>query len=381
MKMNHDNFDNNKIIELKALLIANIKRNIISDKEILKQWLNDGKYFYKTNHLSLSQTIEDLINFSGNYNDFEDKYNICEYLTVKKIYDDSLKVLNKSIFEKRDYLEQLFLFWSLEENKKIQTYIPKVHLLADPSTFNNEISTKKKFKDFIEQDLFKVFLDFNEVCKKIFDYYKYLSPIRAELISAMNLKVCPYCNENNIHIFDQNVLADLDHFLLQSQFPLFALTFSNFIPSCSICNRTLKGTFNGDIMNPFLEGFNEDATFKFESPPIKFSEVDFKLGFSINNDSLKESSKLKIVNSIELFELKKRYNHENIAKVASDIYYKSKILTSNPQFLEISNLKEEFNKEELLNMFLGFDPNMTDIINIQYGKLKLDILKYCTTLT
>lgn len=375
IKINKNEFDDTKIDELKEKLILKIKKDIAINKNILKNWMKSSKCFYKSKCLSLSQTIEDVINYSIGDSEIENKYYILEYFKVRDLYDEGLKIKEGSE-EKQNYLKKLYDFWALVENKHIDVYIPQIALLCNLSNFNIHTSTNEDFEKFLKEDLFKVFLDFNNSCKDIFDY-KHMSPFRVELIRAMKLKVCPYCNENNIHDLDRTILADLDHFLLKSHFPLFSLTFSNFIPSCLNCNRTLKGTYAGGIINPYIEGFDENAVFNFETPPVDFSDSSLEILFRFK-EQIDQNKELKISNSIKIFELTKRYNHENIVDVAKGIYFKSKALTSEnipPLYIE---LMKEFTKEEIYNLFLGFDPNASDFSNTQYGKLKLDILKYTT---
>ena len=375
IKINKNEFDDIKIDELKEKLIMKIKKDITKNKKILKNWIKSSKCFYKSKCLSLSQTIEDMINYSIGNSEIEDKYYILEYLKVRELYDEGLKVKEDSN-DKENYLKKLYDFWALAENKHIDVYIPKVSLLCNLSNFKIYTSGDEDFEKFLKEDLFKVFLDFNDICKDIFDY-KHMSPFRVELIRAMKLKVCPYCNENNIHDLDKTILADLDHFLLKSHFPLFSLTISNFIPSCLNCNRTLKGTYAGGIINPYIEGFDENATFEFETPPVSFSDNSLEILFTFKKQ-IDQNVELKIFNSIEIFELIKRYNHENIVNEAKNIYFRSKALTGEniPPLYRESMIG--LTREEQYNLFLGFDPNVSDISNLQYGKLKLDILKYMT---
>jgi hypothetical protein len=118
---------------------------------------------------------------------------------------------------------------------------------------------------------------FYEWHKKAFNYDSksiFSDELKYGLAQKLNLKVCPYCNRNytltinkevvNSHLGKIKVVKtrpDFDHFFCKSKHPILALSFYNLIPSCAICNRTLKGDveFSLDIQNghvhPYLEGF------------------------------------------------------------------------------------------------------------------------------
>lgn len=56
--------------------------------------------------------------------------------------------------------------------------------------------------------------------------------------------ICPYCKANFISLVEaksKTLKPDLDHFYPKSKYPYLATTFSNLIPSCTICNSRLKG--------------------------------------------------------------------------------------------------------------------------------------------
>ncbi|MFC4304395.1 hypothetical protein [Cohnella boryungensis] len=64
------------------------------------------------------------------------------------------------------------------------------------------------------------------------------------LVKELNVSVCPYCNRQYTTSLDTRTgktRPQLDHFYNKSMYPYFSLSLYNLIPSCSVCNSSLKG--------------------------------------------------------------------------------------------------------------------------------------------
>lgn len=68
-----------------------------------------------------------------------------------------------------------------------------------------------------------------------------------------NFGQCVYC--------ERDLVSDLDHLLPKSEFPIFAITPANLIPSCHSCN-TNKSASLLDIVNPYFEDTTEENWLK-----------------------------------------------------------------------------------------------------------------------
>jgi len=136
-----------------------------------------------------------------------------------------------------------------------------------------------------------------------------------DLASKLQVNVCPYCNINATYtVITQNnkkiTRPEFDHFYDKDSNPILALSFYNLIPSCHICNSTLKGTeefSNKTHLNPYSENFDEVAKFRLRIENSKFyHSVE---GFSIE---LKSEDR-RANNNIKSFELDTLYqNHKDI---------------------------------------------------------------------
>lgn len=102
--------------------------------------------------------------------------------------------------------------------------------------------------------------------ESIIDYSILPGDLRHRILNSLGVRTCPYCNRNYITSYGskrKKSTADLDHFYQKKQYPLFALSLFNFVPSCSICNSRMKNIHPADdTLYPYEEGFEDDAHFE-----------------------------------------------------------------------------------------------------------------------
>jgi len=135
------------------------------------------------------------------------------------------------------------------------------------------------------------------------------------LAEKLQVNVCPYCNINSTFtvIEEDNkkiTRPEFDHFYDKATYPILALSFYNLIPSCHICNSTLKGSEEFSIeshLNPYSDSFNEVAKFK-----LKIEKSTFYHSIKGFNLTL-ESENIRANKNIESFKLETLYqNHKDI---------------------------------------------------------------------
>ncbi|SDF13572.1 hypothetical protein SAMN05216464_11378 [Mucilaginibacter pineti] len=117
---------------------------------------------------------------------------------------------------------------------------------------------KKKKKEPVvlsepDKNLVKAYNDWNKIIAQLFDYERWFqngnnSPRYDSYTLAVNLgrPTCTYCNR--IYTGTMKTAAGkkvmrptFDHWFPQFKYPLLALSFYNLIPSCSVCNSSVKG--------------------------------------------------------------------------------------------------------------------------------------------
>lgn len=136
-----------------------------------------------------------------------------------------------------------------------------------------------------------------------------------KLASLLKVNVCPYCNRQYTFTIIDNrqgiTRPAFDHFLSKSRFPLFGLSLYNLVPSCTICNSTLKGKNHFSIvthLNPYIVGFDDDCKFRYDPQTIDSSiglGSDVKIKFWVKPGC---KNKRKIERHIKLFKIGEIYS-------------------------------------------------------------------------
>lgn len=227
---------------------------------------------------------------------------------------------------------------------------------------------------------------------KVFNYSKYEKFFRNDIMSSLNISVCPYCNRQYITSWDdvKNIkstnkrrksTADLDHFYPKSEYSLFALSLFNFVPSCQVCNSRMKlSSFLDDSGNrplyPYNESFDDSAVFIAstitpQNDPKKLLEVwlgenvnDLKVKLEIHNSMSDPKKKDRIKRSNELFHIEDIYQaHKGIV---SELMLKRRIYDDGEYLNGLKNIFEGFepdtffkNSDDAMYKIIGTDLSIT----------------------
>lgn len=234
--------------------------------------------------------------------------------------------------------------------------------------------------NILKKDFLNLCSNFNEKelkdIEKAFNYNGYRKkPIFFNNFKNLNIKSCPFCNNNYIYFYKKdagkyNTLATLEHYYPKAKYPHLSLSFYNLIPCCSICNSKFKGneTHEGKIIHPYYDDFNDNATFNISvNDTIVIKNKDININIKSNNS--------KCLKTIERFQLNKIYEeHQDIAK---EIWNKAQVYNES----RIEELYKEFykslgySKEDVKNMIFCNYLSKNDINKRNHSKLTQDILK------
>ncbi|SDI12177.1 hypothetical protein SAMN05216466_12743 [Paraburkholderia phenazinium] len=221
--------------------------------------------------------------------------------------------------------------------------------------------------------------NFNSSAKKAFDYSLFCQK-NVQRWSAYKLcakarnTICPYCNQ----AFSFTVVGTtgsyrptLDHFFPKAEYPYLALSLYNLVPSCYICNSSLKGTknfFKTRHLHP-LEDIDEDVL-RFE---IVSSNGNYTFDQLLHDDKLlsefgtvQPRTQSPIAKrSIETFLLKERFaaNLPTIKRFIRD----RRDLNKN----SINMYSELFGRKMEVTDLLRFDPE--EYKNQMLGKILRDM--------
>lgn len=223
--------------------------------------------------------------------------------------------------------------------------------------------------------------------------YDMISNRRNELVSAMKMDICPYCNRQFITNWcstsdkgKQYSTADLDHYYLKSLYPIASLCLYNLIPSCQICNSRFKLThdfFDKDYIYPYEECFDsEEHLTQFE-----FANLNLLIDSKPKNDIYSSASddfefklvnkknSLAVENSIKVFHLNEVYNSSHIDYV-EELVKRAQIYNASQVDEYLQNYQGMFaNREEVLRIIFGNYINQKDFGKRPLAKLTKDLLE------
>ncbi|HHD2944424.1 TPA: hypothetical protein ACNZ7J_002079, partial [Enterobacter bugandensis] len=254
--------------------------------------------------------------------------------------------------------------------KSLATYF--VDKTKDLITSNNlkDLALAARYYDFIisrnrnNKALIKVF---KKNLADIFDYHNFITKTVGydayDLCSASKTRSCPYCNQSyafTIRAQKKEFRPTLDHFFPKESYPHLALSLYNLVPSCSICNSSLKGRINFSKtphLHPLFD--NESIEFSLETTKsrkeivglVDINTKDFKIKIAHNNDA-------KSINSVNTFIIARRYESfifEAVNFARCKIYYDE--LKGNNQIDIVNDIDESsalmFNHHAYQNQLLG----------------------------
>ena len=245
---------------------------------------------------------------------------------------------------------------------------------------------KKIFSDYDENDLdsLKPHKAMLKRIEKVFNYDGTISSNKDNsywIAQKVGHNTCTYCNRQYTFTLDTNdgeehiTRPQFDHWFPKEKFPLLSLNLYNLIPSCYVCNSSIKGStvfrINSHI-HPYLQ--TEDDP-KFVFAPKVSDKAD--RSWTVNLDRIKKSKEDNTINSFFLddiydahgdLEVKDlmdfaagytdNYLHDLFNKILSDYSTKG------------------FSKADVFRMLFGTEYLPEKTLDRPLSKLKRDILKY-----
>jgi hypothetical protein len=289
------------------------------------------------------------------------RYVIKKKLLGKKFTEAHPSGLTQKIAQVTGVNSSVATFLNDEKNlKEILIGTPDIlDLLKD------EFKTKKDIASIKSLIRYDAFIDKNE--DTTFRFYN-----AYHLAANLKQDTCVYCNRSYTHtiISSKNELIarpTFDHWFSKSNFPLLALSFYNLIPSCSVCNSSIKGneTYSiNDIFNPYLKH-------------AKASEqLDFQFSYDLE-DHVTARSKIKSQNaftkkSIDVMKLAEIYNCHN-DEIRELIYLKKAYSLSYLNSLK-SILKIPISDNDVYRLAFGVYFEDDALNRRPLSKMKKDIL-------
>lgn len=249
----------------------------------------------------------------------------------------------------------------------------------DENEFEDYLRVKKiKNRSDVEQQLYDKYFDTLNRLLKAFDYTGQLSSNKSrsyQLTMEQGYNTCTYCNRQYVITVGGSdndsriVRPELDHWYSKELFPLMSLSIYNLIPSCSICNSSIKGNSIFRLsthVHPYLDSTPEEPTFKFRyklNPDKKWTIII---------DNLVDPKEQKMV---EDFKLKEIYSYHGELEVKDILLFKYHNSDTYLKFLLQDLLQYyKYTEQDIYRMVFCADMESKDNLNRPFSKLKRDIL-------
>lgn len=232
-------------------------------------------------------------------------------------------------------------------------------------TIKSRFRTKKAIESVKKLIRYDAFIDKKE--SNTFNFYHAF-----HLAENLGIQTCIYCNRLYTHtmITDRREMvarATFDHWFPKSSYPLLALSFYNLIPSCNVCNSSVKGT-------------NAMALKKIFHPYLRHPDPARHLSFSFSytlEDHVAAKSKIKPHNvftadSLAAMKINEMYtvHHEEIREL---IWLKKAYADGYLSSLK-AILRSPLSAEEVYRLAFGVYLEDDQLSRRPLSKLKKDIL-------
>lgn len=302
---------------------------------------------------------------------------ICNGVGNTKLSKDIKKILIPDYTEKNPN--------KLEIVKKLLVGNP-----IDALNLNNQLM-KSLFHDYDANNINSL-SSHKKVLKKIEIVFNYSGIISGNkensywLAHKVGRYTCTYCNRQYTITVDsvdgKNHLTrpQFDHWFPKENYPLLSLNLYNLIPSCSICNSSIKGRelFSLDThIHPYLQ-INDNPNFIF----VPQVSTGANRSWTVNLERKKGS---KEDNTIKSFKLDELYDAHGELEV-KDLMDFATGYTDNYLRDLYRNVLGDFTpkgytKEDVFRMIFGAEYLPEHTLDRPLSKLKRDILKYLNVIT
>ncbi|WP_127140326.1 hypothetical protein [Flagellimonas marinaquae] len=228
--------------------------------------------------------------------------------------------------------------------------------------------------------------EFKEQCKKLFVKSGYegffYTNLNYKLAEWLDIHTCTYCNRQYTLVMrkpggEKCMVPQFDHWLSKGEHPLLALSFYNLIPSCSICNSSIKSTVAMNLdehLHPYVDR-DISRSFKFDYIAISPSE------YQVNCINLRMEDN-KSENTLDILETKLLYKGHSKKELQDliDLRYKY-----SENYLDIL-LNRTFNHLEVskidkYRLIFGVEIDEEQYHKRPFSKFKKDIIDKLISVT
>ncbi len=223
-----------------------------------------------------------------------------------------------------------------------------------------------------------------KVLLKIFGYVQTFNNSKANaywLSKEICSNTCVYCNRQYAFTVEDGdggnndkriARPEFDHWFNKSDFPLMSLSLCNLIPSCSICNSTVKGNVQFNLsthIHPYVhEPSHPDITFKASLT------TTIPLHWILAIDTPPNSKEEKTVVDMKLREIYSMHNNLEFKDIMNFRYAYSSGYLKDLFEKVLKDSKRKLNQSEVYRMLFGVEMNHHHFLDRPFSKMKHDLL-------
>lgn len=241
-------------------------------------------------------------------------------------------------------------------------------LIGTPATLDR---IKERFSAEAEKKTIRSLFPYSAFIDKDGATFKYYNAYH--LAENLGITTCVYCNRLYTHTVitkkrEYIARPTFDHWFPKTQYPLLALSFYNLIPSCSICNSSIKGTAVYTLQDHFHPYFRHPSSERI---------LDFKFSYTLKDHERVESRVISkndfTAGSLEAMKLQQIYSTH--ADEIRELIYLKKAYSDSYLTSLSSILKSNLTKEEIYRLAFGVYLEDDQLYKRPLSKLKKDILE------
>lgn len=295
--------------------------------------------------------------------------------------------------------EYIKLFWN-HHPRYFKKDGHKAKMTALQNTYVYQTITKQIFEKYLKatpvellrlhNQLFKTIYDGNhnindekQALECIFNYDSSIdqnSDFSYAVASLMNINTCTYCNRQYIltaSTSDSHLIRpQFDHWFPKSKYLDLTLSYFNLIPSCSLCNSSLKHNMPMRLKKYIHPYIDKDAGFNFDFHSIG-NDSDGIEHFQVDCPIIAHGSKRKRVRkTLDMFRIEEIYTaHEGL-----ELRDLVELARAYPHDY-ITNLIDKvitdtgITENDAYRMLFGIEANSSNYINRPFSKFKTDIIR------
>tara|TARA_R110000765_G_scaffold423185_3_gene531713 strand:+ start:1114 stop:2094 length:981 start_codon:yes stop_codon:yes gene_type:complete len=251
----------------------------------------------------------------------------------------------------------------------------KGYSIADWAEFIRKKGIRPSNRTLVEEALFYQYTNLVAEMNLVFRYTggfaRKTSPYSAyDLAESLNIQTCTYCNRiytKTVRNPSKITRPEFDHWFPKETYPLLALSFYNLIPSCHVCNSSVKRNTRmslDDYIHPYVDSYLD---YKFSYRIDKYNKYKFQITRPLGS---KEDTTIK---AFKLEEIYTTHQNEIADLVRLRKLYSTKYLLQLRKLLSRSD--QAISIEELYRLAFGTYINEADFHKRPLSKMKKDILK------